>query len=247
MLIGAMLRFGALDEPMYARRAADTGEVVLVPQVPQREVRTQVRPEFHQCLAQAGFYSAVERADHRIRRRARRRARVARLSGPAVHVRRPRLRRGGRVAHRRRDGPGRAGSRGVGTARPARGRAGRVDRPRRLRPRGRVAAGRGLRTTRRSRSRASRRRSTRRRRRSPSCSAPRCPSARSARSATSSIRRTRSRTTFERLRERRVRLLHRRDPARRRRRPRGSCSTARSCDRPDATPCCVLYVAHAVT
>ena len=59
VLIGAMLRFGALDEPMYARRAADTGEVVLVPQVPQREVRTQVRPEFHQCLAQAGFYSAV--------------------------------------------------------------------------------------------------------------------------------------------------------------------------------------------
>jgi excisionase family DNA binding protein len=59
VLIGAMLRFGALDEPMYARRAADTGEVVLVPQVPQREVRMQVRPEFHQCLAQAGFYSAV--------------------------------------------------------------------------------------------------------------------------------------------------------------------------------------------
>jgi excisionase family DNA binding protein len=59
VLIGAMLRFGALDEPLYARRAADTGEVVLVPQVPQREVRTRVRPEFHQCLAQAGFYSAV--------------------------------------------------------------------------------------------------------------------------------------------------------------------------------------------
>ena len=59
VLIGAMLRFGALDEPMYARQAADTGEPLLVPQVPQRDVRTQLRPEFHQCLATVGFYSAV--------------------------------------------------------------------------------------------------------------------------------------------------------------------------------------------
>ncbi|MGH8977665.1 MAG: GAF domain-containing protein, partial [Acidimicrobiia bacterium] len=58
VIIGAMLRFGAMDA-MYARRAVDTGEVVHVPQVPQREVRNQVRPEFHQSLAHAGFYSAI--------------------------------------------------------------------------------------------------------------------------------------------------------------------------------------------
>jgi PAS domain-containing protein len=58
VIIGAMLRFGAMDA-MYARRAVNAGELVFVPQVPQREVRGQVRPEFHQCLAHAGFYSAV--------------------------------------------------------------------------------------------------------------------------------------------------------------------------------------------
>ncbi len=57
--MGAMLRFGNPDEPLYSRRAAETGEAVFVPQVPQREVRTQVRPEFHQALTTAGFYSAV--------------------------------------------------------------------------------------------------------------------------------------------------------------------------------------------
>jgi excisionase family DNA binding protein len=57
--MGAMLRFGNPDEPLYSRRAAETGEAVFVPQVPQREVRTQVRPEFHQALRTAGFYSAV--------------------------------------------------------------------------------------------------------------------------------------------------------------------------------------------
>jgi excisionase family DNA binding protein len=57
--MGAMLRFGSPDEPLYARRAADTGEAVLVPQVPQRDVRAGVRPEFHQSLATAGCYSAV--------------------------------------------------------------------------------------------------------------------------------------------------------------------------------------------
>jgi excisionase family DNA binding protein len=57
--MGAMLRFGTPDEPMYARRAADTGEAVFIPQVPQRDVRTQVRPEFHQDLTNAGVYSAV--------------------------------------------------------------------------------------------------------------------------------------------------------------------------------------------
>jgi GAF domain len=59
VLLGAMLRFGSPEEPIYARRAVDTGAPVFVPQVPQREVRTQLRPEFHQCLTQAGFYSAV--------------------------------------------------------------------------------------------------------------------------------------------------------------------------------------------
>ena len=57
--MGAMLRFGNPDEPLYSRRAAETGEAVFVPQVPQREVRGQVRPEFHQALTTAGFYSAV--------------------------------------------------------------------------------------------------------------------------------------------------------------------------------------------
>ena len=96
--MGAMLRFGALDEPMYARRAADTGEAVLVPQVPQREVRTQVRPEFHQCLDDAGFYSAMSApiVGSGVVRGAV--LGVPRHAGPAVHVRRSRLRRRGGVA-----------------------------------------------------------------------------------------------------------------------------------------------------
>ena len=57
--MGAMLRFGTSLEPMYVRQAADTGETVLVPQVPQRDVRTRIRPEFHESLMAAGFYSAI--------------------------------------------------------------------------------------------------------------------------------------------------------------------------------------------
>jgi excisionase family DNA binding protein len=57
--MGTMLRFGTSAEPLYAREASERGEAVFVPQVPQRDVRSQVRPEFHQTLTTAGFYSAV--------------------------------------------------------------------------------------------------------------------------------------------------------------------------------------------
>jgi excisionase family DNA binding protein len=59
VLIGAMLRFGEDEEPMYARQALDSRSVVFMPQVPQRDVRTQLRPEFHQRLSHSGFYSAI--------------------------------------------------------------------------------------------------------------------------------------------------------------------------------------------
>jgi excisionase family DNA binding protein len=58
VVMGAMLR-GRTGEPAFAERAVERGEPVFVPQVPQREVRALLRPEFHQYLATVGVFSAV--------------------------------------------------------------------------------------------------------------------------------------------------------------------------------------------
>ena len=113
-----------------ACRAADTGEAVFVPQVPQREVRALVRPEFHQCLR----YCRLLQRDQR-RRSSPATACAARCSstrdtpGRPVHDRRPSTsssrsptRIGAAIdrAERR--------TRGLGAARRAPPRTGRVDR-----------------------------------------------------------------------------------------------------------------------
>jgi len=59
VLIGALLHHGRTAKPAYVEQAADTVEPVLIPQVPQRDVRTWVRPEFHQFLDRLGCYSAI--------------------------------------------------------------------------------------------------------------------------------------------------------------------------------------------
>jgi hypothetical protein len=59
VLMGAVLHYGRPDKAMYADRVRTTETALLVPQVPQREVRSMLRPEFHQVLGEVGFYSAI--------------------------------------------------------------------------------------------------------------------------------------------------------------------------------------------
>lgn len=58
VVLGAMLRGGVTGEPTFSTRPV-TDEPVLVPQVAQRDVRTGIRAEFHQFLSTLGFYSVV--------------------------------------------------------------------------------------------------------------------------------------------------------------------------------------------
>jgi PAS domain-containing protein len=58
VVLGAMMRGGVTGEPTFSSRSV-TDEPVLVPQVAQRDVRTGIRPEFHQFLSTLGFYSVV--------------------------------------------------------------------------------------------------------------------------------------------------------------------------------------------
>ncbi|MET1001977.1 MAG: GAF domain-containing protein [Acidimicrobiia bacterium] len=58
-LMSAMLRPEQLGEPAYAQRVGYGGEAVLIPQVPQRDIRALLPPEFHQFLSVCGFYSAI--------------------------------------------------------------------------------------------------------------------------------------------------------------------------------------------
>jgi excisionase family DNA binding protein len=59
VLMGAVLRFGRTEGGSFTERAANSESAVLVPQVPQREVRSMLAPEFHQVLGDVGFYSAI--------------------------------------------------------------------------------------------------------------------------------------------------------------------------------------------
>ena len=192
--MGAMLRFGNPDEPLYSRRAAETGEAVFVPQVPQREVRTQVRPEFHQALTTAGFYSAVSapivgtgvvRGSVLASRDTPGRPYTIEDRDLVVAVA---LRIGAAVAQAER------GARGVVAAGPARERSGRVGRARRFRPRARMADGRGPRRRTRGRHQPRHERGRRPRPRSPTSSGRPRATSRNNRSATSSRRPVRSRT-----------------------------------------------------
>ena len=59
VLMGAVLRLGRTEGGSFTERAANSDTAVLVPQVPQREVRSMLAPEFHQVLGEVGFYSAI--------------------------------------------------------------------------------------------------------------------------------------------------------------------------------------------
>jgi hypothetical protein len=59
VLMGAVLQLGRTQGGSFTDRAASSDAAVLVPQVPQREVRSMLAPEFHQVLGDVGFYSAI--------------------------------------------------------------------------------------------------------------------------------------------------------------------------------------------
>ena len=58
-LMSAMLKREQRGDPAYARQAVHGRAPVLIPQVPQREIRALLPAEFHQFLSVCGFYSAM--------------------------------------------------------------------------------------------------------------------------------------------------------------------------------------------